>query len=321
MKNFLTFILTFFLLTLTVFAQSESEKQLEWKIFSPDSEEFSVEIPVNLNYSDFDPRIKSRRYAGQISGNYYFIFSDTLKHHDQLKTVLKFVGIYKPLELLSQKNSNSMNFVFSDEEKFYHTINIQKTKDRVYIFHLVSEKENDSAVKHFFQSLKINGQQVTTLVDGNSGGKISENELQEPVQINRANKNSEQSKSVSENGNGKAGVGSGNGQGSGFGNGNQDNSSNNERKVFQTKSLKLTLKPKPKYNDFARFYEISGNVRVRVTFTKDGIIGSAIPLTKLPFGLTDSAIGAAKQIRFEPMTENGQNVSVTKVVVFTFTIY
>lgn len=79
--------------------------------------------------------------------------------------------------------------------------------------------------------------------------------------------------------------------------------------------------PKPKYTDFARTYGIEGNVKIRTTFLKDGTIGSVIPVSKLPFGLTKSAIETAKQIRFEPQTINGKPVQISKVVVFGFVIY
>ncbi len=321
MKKLLIFLLVFFLFSFTFFAQSESDKQPDWKIFSPSPEEFSVEIPGELFFEDYDRRTKSRRYRNWIGGNYYYIFSDTLKNDEQYKTILKFVEIYKPLELISQKKSDSMNFIFSDEEKFYHTISIQKTKDRIYTFHLVSEKENDPAVRRFFQSLKINARQVATLIGRDAEPKNSENNIREPVIVNRQDNNPEQLKEISEKSNSTSADGTGTGQGSEFGNENPSVSANSERQVIQTKPLKITFRPKPKYTDFARFYEITGSVRIRVTFLNNGTIGSASPFTKLPFGLTDSAIFAAKRLRFEPMIANGKKLSVTKTVVFTFTIY
>lgn len=137
-------------------------------------------------------------------------------------------------------------------------------------------------------------------------------------------------------GNGR-GTGAGDGNGSGFGNGDGDGNGNgtgsgNTRartapnppepaSAGPSKGLNITFKPKPKYTDEARQNNITGNVRVRVTFLANGSIGSVSPVSNLGYGLTEQAIAAAKQMRFEPQLQNGRPVAVTKVVVFNFTIY
>lgn len=137
-------------------------------------------------------------------------------------------------------------------------------------------------------------------------------------------------------GNGR-GTGAGNGNGSGFGNGDGDGTGNGKGggntsarndpdppdppSAGPSKGLNITFKPKPKYTDEARQNNITGNVRVRVTFLANGSIGSVSPVSNLGYGLTEQAIAAAKQMRFEPQMQNGRPVAVTKVVVFNFTIY
>ncbi len=136
-------------------------------------------------------------------------------------------------------------------------------------------------------------------------------------------------------GNGR-GTGAGNGNGSGFGNGDGDGNGNGtgsgRTRIAEnntvppapagpSKGLQITYKPKPKYTDEARQNNITGNVRVRVTFLPSGQIGSVSPVSNLGYGLTEQAIAAAKQMKFEPQMVNGRPVAVTKVVVFTFTIY
>ena len=138
-------------------------------------------------------------------------------------------------------------------------------------------------------------------------------------------------------GNGR-GTGAGNGTGSGFGNGDGDGTGDgtgpgNRGRVATnpppkeppaagpSKALNITFKPKPKYTDEARQNNITGNVRVRVVFLPSGQIGSVSPVSNLGYGLTEQAIAAAKQMRFEPQMQNGRPVAVTKVVVFNFTIY
>lgn len=134
---------------------------------------------------------------------------------------------------------------------------------------------------------------------------------------------------------GGAGTGDGNGFGSGRGNGegSGDDDGNTRRgdrdrdrervatPAGPSKALNITFKPKPKYTDEARQKNITGNVRVRVTFLPSGQIGSVSPVSNLGYGLTEQAIAAARGIRFEPQLQNGRPVAVTRVVVFTFTIY
>lgn len=94
-------------------------------------------------------------------------------------------------------------------------------------------------------------------------------------------------------------------------------------KVDNTKSqsLQIKYKPIPKYTEEARNNNIQGKVRVRVTFLANGEIGSVSEVVGLPFGLTAKAIEAAKKMKFEPQKSNGVPIIVTKVVVYTFTIY
>lgn len=137
-------------------------------------------------------------------------------------------------------------------------------------------------------------------------------------------------------GNGRGG-GAGNGNGTGFGNGDGDGNGNGRGggdtrarnapppaeppSSGPSKDLQITFKPKPRYTDEARQNNITGNVRVKVTFLANGSIGSVSPVSNLGYGLTEQAIAAAKQMRFEPRMVNGKPQAVTKVVVFNFTIY
>ena len=90
---------------------------------------------------------------------------------------------------------------------------------------------------------------------------------------------------------------------------------------LNNKSLNILYKPRPLYTAQARANNVQGKVVLRVTFLASGKIGSISPVSELPDGLTEQAIVAAKQMRFEPATKNGQPVTVIKSVQFNFTIY
>jgi protein TonB len=134
------------------------------------------------------------------------------------------------------------------------------------------------------------------------------------------------------------GTGAGSGIGSGFGGGVGDGNGNGSGSGFAggapppppkkadpppvvSEPFKLISRPKPNYTDAARVNAITGVVRLRVVFSASGQIGSISPVSGLPYGLTEQAIAAAKQIRFEPAKKNGVPVTSSKIIEYTFTIY
>ncbi len=124
------------------------------------------------------------------------------------------------------------------------------------------------------------------------------------------------------------GSGSGNGRGTGIGNNSGGGTENDPKPppppsvpVGPTEGVKIISKPKPPYTDSARQNQVTGVVRLRVTFTANGQIGSVAPVSGLPYGLTEQAIAAAKQIRFEPAKKNGQPIASTRVIEYSFSIF
>jgi outer membrane biosynthesis protein TonB len=92
------------------------------------------------------------------------------------------------------------------------------------------------------------------------------------------------------------------------------------------KPLKILSKPRANYTDEARTHNIEGRVQVKITFLADGTIGEVtdVPENKedlRKFGLVNAVIEAAKKIRFEPATKYGKPVAVTKIQIYTFTLY
>lgn len=134
------------------------------------------------------------------------------------------------------------------------------------------------------------------------------------------------------NGTGKGngnGSGSGNGDGNGNGNGRGDGDNGppppapvkREPVAVVSEKLKIINKPSPGYTDDARKNNISGTVRLRVTFSASGQVTGVSVISGLPNGLTEKAIAAAKQISFTPEKRNGQAISISRPVEFSFKIY
>jgi hypothetical protein len=80
-------------------------------------------------------------------------------------------------------------------------------------------------------------------------------------------------------------------------------------------------KPFASYTDEARRNNISGTVAVAIEFKADGTIGFVVPMNDLPYGLTENAVNAARQIRFEAAELNGKPVTVITVMTYSFNIY
>ena len=130
-----------------------------------------------------------------------------------------------------------------------------------------------------------------------------------------------------------SGFGGGDGDGDGDGSGSGDGSRGNNRPPKNaappppppptgvTVALKIISKPKAPFTDTARTQAIQGVVRLRVTFLSTGQIGSISPISGLSGGLTDSAIAAARNIKFEPAKKNGVPYTITKQVEYSFTLY
>jgi tetratricopeptide (TPR) repeat protein len=86
-------------------------------------------------------------------------------------------------------------------------------------------------------------------------------------------------------------------------------------------NLQVLSKPRATYTNSARSNNVSGTIKIVVEFGADGKIGFAIPYQTLPEGLTQNAVSAAKQIKFEPAVLNGKPVSVVSSFVYGFEIY
>lgn len=91
--------------------------------------------------------------------------------------------------------------------------------------------------------------------------------------------------------------------------------------------LKVLRKPKPAYTDAARRSRIRGVVSLRVEFLATGEIGEIADVTRrnkeemAKFGLTQRAVDAARKIQFTPASKDGQPITVSKTLEYTFSVY
>ncbi len=280
---------------LTVFCVAQSDVKIaeNWRIFNAQHEEFMVESPIDLKPWLASEKKDLRNYKTEINGTYIYIFSDTLKDNDQTKVVLAFADSQNQKSLDGTFHSYPSNwFTFVDNESFSHRILIVKTNLRTYSFHIVSPEKDSTIADRFFRTLSFNRPVESPLIPDPPKSVVKTPAV-----------DSTSPSSVS-------------GQGSGGGLKLEE-----QIPTPQTAQIEILTKPKALYTDFARFYDVSGRVRLRVTFLADGTIGSVTPVTRLPFGLTQKAIDAAKSMRFNPAIRDGQPYSVIKLVEYGFLLY
>lgn len=84
---------------------------------------------------------------------------------------------------------------------------------------------------------------------------------------------------------------------------------------------RLISKPEPQYTEEARRNQITGTVMLRVVFSSLGQVEQIRAVHPLPFGLTERAIAAARQIKFVPAMKGGRPVSVHMQLEYNFNLY
>jgi TonB family protein len=92
-------------------------------------------------------------------------------------------------------------------------------------------------------------------------------------------------------------------------------------KLPRNSALRLISKPPAKYPEEAKKKKIQGTVFLKVRFLKDGSIGEITVVKGIDKEIDESAIGAAKLIKFEPQRNGGKFITITKRIEYTFSIY
>lgn len=85
--------------------------------------------------------------------------------------------------------------------------------------------------------------------------------------------------------------------------------------------VKIISKPRASYTDAARQNGTQGSIQLAVLLGASGRVEYILRLSTLGNGLDESAIKAAKAIKFEPQMKDGKPVSVVKVFQYGFSIY
>ena len=300
------------LIPLLSFAQKLPRVPEDWRKLQQDTEEFTIDTPLELKNDGKKDAKSSRKYFGSINGTYLYVFSDPVKSPNNLKIVTRFVNLSGKTLAEDIDLSKPTRLTFPDSFGYWQNIVMLRSKTRIYIAQTVSKNENDVVASRFISSFDLG----TSLPD-----LIKETEVKPDAAIVQSDTTQKGDGSEVGQGSGLGiGSGSGNGSGSGAISGGIGVSPTNPV-PHQTSPIKILSKARPGYTDFARFYEITGTVVTRVVFLATGEIGTVTAMADLPFGLKEQAIAAAKRIRFEPAYLDGVPVNVVKQVEYSFSLY
>lgn len=80
-------------------------------------------------------------------------------------------------------------------------------------------------------------------------------------------------------------------------------------------------KPEPTYTQDARMNQITGTVVLRCVFRSSGAVTNITVVSSLEHGLTERAVGAARQIKFIPAVKDGHFVSMYIQLEYNFNLY
>lgn len=111
---------------------------------------------------------------------------------------------------------------------------------------------------------------------------------------------------------------------SGAAQGNQSDAEKCDGSVYQPKEVstkaKIISKSAPAYTEAARRNNISGEVFLTATLCRNGRVTDIQVVKGLSHGLTETAIAAAKQIKFEPAQKDGEPVSQAIELQYGFNV-
>ena len=82
------------------------------------------------------------------------------------------------------------------------------------------------------------------------------------------------------------------------------------------RSVRITYKPRASYPPDAGC--VVGTVILRIAFLASGELGAISVVKGLPNAFTESAMAAARRMKFDPAVSAGKYITVTKQVEFSF---
>jgi hypothetical protein len=278
---------------------------VEWVRLQNDTDGFSIEIPSNYEFfSDKDGFVMGKSQDELEFKEVKFL----TVYHDKTLMKVESYSLKNPkkgLDLMidyvkgketsiSRAALRGKQFV-SRGEKPYSVTQFFATKTNLYVIFTASREENSPAMQRFLASANFN-----SALPADNVKTIKFSELKNsPFAL------TDETKSA------------GNNQ-------NQNTSPNNVKPPnapVDSSPLTIMMQYPPGYTVAARNNNVTGIMRLRLTFSASGRISKIGIVSTLPEGLTRQAIFSALRIKFLPAEKNGHPISVTKTVEYKFSMY
>jgi len=270
-----------------------------WKTITEKPNEFSFDIPSkNFQESKFENVLM---YSAKDDSGSYWVRS-WQKNYGPLKPLIyDFAGLHsKKCTSVKIGKFVGEDCRFTEIEVYHHRFLWIETADRVNLMYHLGRTADPKEADQFFGSLRIFADAIKPTNDQPKSAKI-------------------ETKTVS--GGRGGGTGSGGGFGSGIGNGPKNATTSDEKPKPIKRRLILLRKPSPGYAEMARYFGVTGTVRLRCVFLASKKVSACKAVKSLPFGLTTKAIEAAKKIVFEPQLVDGKETDVSRIIQYNYNLY
>lgn len=287
-------------------AQSDFD-EAKWTKFENKLEEFTVNFPTaKVNgVARSSAEQMSAKYVAAHNKTFFAAFSDRSAAASPFEKVKSIIApentLPKEIEIDGLK---AKRYEFRGSDDYEHSVVIVQTPLHYYVFHVISETRDNSLIEEFLGSIKFENN-----IDAAAGEVKPDATQPTPSAPNTASGDLSSAFKTPPSSSGIPPRGS------------LPEASVAPPKYSRVDSpVTILLKPKPTYPELARLYMIDGMVKLRVTFEKDSQIGEIRVLNKLPLGMTQNAMSAARDIRFSPALRIGQPYATTRVMEYPFSL-
>jgi TonB family protein len=274
--------------------QSTTWQRYKAEGFSALLPEHPTSMKIGRSSTIFEPPKTGRLFGAYEDRVAYVILAfDNPDRRDPLSRFIEEVGDY-PIgataenfqQDISGKGFTAKEYTFSRSSTLHGVIRFYMTEDRVYVVQAIGEDVSKPSVKRFLDSFAIGSDAGARQI--NYSGK-------EPAEPQRT----------------VADI--------------QADETNPRSEVFTgkevTTKVRVLIKPEPMYTEAARQSQTTGTVVLRGVLTSTGHVTKLRAVSVLPYGLTEQAIEAARNIKFIPATKDGRNVSMHIQLEYNFNLY
>lgn len=327
MKLFVAIFLIF-LTSISIFAQNTQND--EWVRVQSDNGEISFAIPKDYfyffdkkgfaqsnpnNWSDKIDYVNLRGISAFEKG--VTLFFESYDSNANKKGLAYLLSNYKDGKYAKIDFEKFSGLYIVDEKDAFKTYYYFASEKHTYLIGFACREKTNPTINRFLASIKLNGKNAFTAtakfpepteVISLSNLKETQVEIEKIEKVNDKKKNEQ--KKVS--------------------NSNPINiipenlnpiPANNDSIKELSSPLVVFFKPRAQYTNSARQSGEQGNVQFKVNFLANGHIGKITVVKTLEDGLVENAIRAIKRIRFIPAERANLPSTVTKSIIYNFTLY